>query len=592
MFARLLFTGFIALVVTIASTPIVVSAQIDEKQQRVFNRNVDDFDVADCNLGASSEASSEPVAAGKGGPRGIVFPDLDPSAMAEAIDEFIQDKKPNSKMRGVGAKLVATAENSNISPFLVVALAQKESSLADPSDYNVRNGNNAFGRTATTSQPNFQGARLWYKWTSVEASVDHTAAENKRDSGDIAAYLRSVYKNEFDKGDLTALMNRYAPPSENNTALYIKNIKSSISEMVRLTGDAGGGDVSAPEDEEATSSGQPSGCACQAEAEGTTQLSGSGNNAKAFNFLVDKGFTPNQAAGAVGSMMQESGGGGEISTTALNPSSGAYGIAQWLGGRKSALQAKKDFDKIDTQLEHVWSELKGSEGAAYTKMKATKTLAEATTVWTLDYERPGVNERVLPKRIGFARAVLGGNEGAAIAAEAGEEEPSTCSEDSAEEGTGDSTGDFQWPIEKRSGILFSCYGYARGRLHTGIDIAAAVGTKIMAADGGVVVDAGNLDPDGFGNTVIIKHGSGKWTLYAHLSKITVEKGKKVSAGQQIGKSGGAVGSTGAGSSQGPHLHFNIQTSGGAGQDSVDPLKYLPKDGRQVNPSGGDCPSSF
>jgi hypothetical protein len=113
--------------------------------------------------------------------------------------------------------------------------------LSDPSDYNVKNGNNSFGRTATASQPNFQGSRLWYKWSSVKASVDNTAPENQnvQGGGDIAAYLRAQYGSQIDSNNLTAVFLEYAPPGENNTDQYISNVQSWINELVQLTGQGG-----------------------------------------------------------------------------------------------------------------------------------------------------------------------------------------------------------------------------------------------------------------------------------------------------------------------------------------------------------------
>jgi murein DD-endopeptidase MepM/ murein hydrolase activator NlpD len=99
-------------------------------------------------------------------------------------------------------------------------------------------------------------------------------------------------------------------------------------------------------------------------------------------------------------------------------------------------------------------------------------------------------------------------------------------------------------------------------MHTGIDISAHSGTPIKAAAGGEVVFAGWWG--GYGNVVIIDHGGGISTLYAHCSAIYVRKGQSVSQGEVIA----AVGSTGL--STGPHLHFEVRKNG----KPVDPLGYL------------------
>ena len=97
--------------------------------------------------------------------------------------------------------------------------------------------------------------------------------------------------------------------------------------------------------------------------------------------------------------------------------------------------------------------------------------------------------------------------------------------------------------------------------HRGIDYGVAVGTKIVAAANGIVTHAG-LHAQ-YGNYIIIKHGK-KSTLYAHLSKILVKVGQRVSGGELIAKSGGKKGSQGAGTSTGPHLHFEVRDNGGTG----------------------------
>ncbi|MDA3892309.1 MAG: M23 family metallopeptidase [Salinivirgaceae bacterium] len=86
--------------------------------------------------------------------------------------------------------------------------------------------------------------------------------------------------------------------------------------------------------------------------------------------------------------------------------------------------------------------------------------------------------------------------------------------------------------------------------HTGIDLAASRGKKIHSAGNGVVVDI-RKSHSGYGNRVIIKHGYGFKTLYAHMNEIYVKKGDKVSRGESVG----TVGNTG--SSTGPHLHYEV-----------------------------------
>jgi murein DD-endopeptidase MepM/ murein hydrolase activator NlpD len=107
-----------------------------------------------------------------------------------------------------------------------------------------------------------------------------------------------------------------------------------------------------------------------------------------------------------------------------------------------------------------------------------------------------------------------------------------------------------WPTR---GTVTSGFGNRWGRLHAGIDVAAPTGTPIWAAKAGTVIFAGQQS--GYGNVVIISHGGGLTTLYAHQSKIAASQGQEVAQGDTIG----AVGSTGR--STGPHLHFETRYGG-------------------------------
>ena len=120
-----------------------------------------------------------------------------------------------------------------------------------------------------------------------------------------------------------------------------------------------------------------------------------------------------------------------------------------------------------------------------------------------------------------------------------------------------------WPAK---GTLTSGYGWRWGRPHRGIDIAAPIGTPILAAASGEVISAG-WNSGGYGNLVKLKHPNGSVTLYAHNHKLLVRRGQKVQQGQQIAQ----MGSTGY--STGSHLHFEIRSNG---KKAVNPIAYLPK----------------
>lgn len=120
-----------------------------------------------------------------------------------------------------------------------------------------------------------------------------------------------------------------------------------------------------------------------------------------------------------------------------------------------------------------------------------------------------------------------------------------------------------WPAK---GVLTSGYGWRWGRMHKGIDIAAPIGTPILAAAPGVVVRSG-WNSGGYGKLVEIKHTDGTITRYAHNNRLRVQAGQAVEQGQQISD----MGSTGF--STGPHLHFEVHPGG---KSAVNPIAFLPK----------------
>ena len=108
----------------------------------------------------------------------------------------------------------------------------------------------------------------------------------------------------------------------------------------------------------------------------------------------------------------------------------------------------------------------------------------------------------------------------------------------------------------------SGFGYRWGRLHAGADFASAHGTPIYSTADGIVVHAGWQS--GYGKLVKIQHEFGIETRYAHMSKIRVKKGQRVSRGDRIGDMGNT------GRSTGTHLHYEVRVGGKA----VNPMIYL------------------
>jgi murein DD-endopeptidase MepM/ murein hydrolase activator NlpD len=125
---------------------------------------------------------------------------------------------------------------------------------------------------------------------------------------------------------------------------------------------------------------------------------------------------------------------------------------------------------------------------------------------------------------------------------------------------------FAWPVT--AGLVSSPFGIRNGVMHHGVDIVAAAGTAVRAADDGTVIFVGRLR--GYGNAVILQHSGGYDTVYGHNQRNLVRYGAAVVRGQIIAE----LGSTGR--ATGPNLHFEVRFQG----QPQDPLAYLPP------PTGG------
>ncbi|HEX7302260.1 M23 family metallopeptidase [Lentzea sp.] len=122
-------------------------------------------------------------------------------------------------------------------------------------------------------------------------------------------------------------------------------------------------------------------------------------------------------------------------------------------------------------------------------------------------------------------------------------------------------------VRPAQGTFTSGFGARWGTSHNGVDIANAIGTPIVAAMDGVVVEAGPAS--GFGLWVRIQHADGTITVYGHMNTIDVPQGAQVKAGQQIATIGNR------GESTGPHLHFEVWA---AGSQKINPVGWLAERG--------------
>ncbi|MFI6486619.1 M23 family metallopeptidase [Streptomyces sp. NPDC050564] len=127
------------------------------------------------------------------------------------------------------------------------------------------------------------------------------------------------------------------------------------------------------------------------------------------------------------------------------------------------------------------------------------------------------------------------------------------------------------PVKKYAlSATFNQAGGMWAHKHSGQDFAVPQGTEVVAAHGGTVVKAGGNgagDGPAYGNAIVIKHGNGTYSQYAHLSRIDARVGQVVATGQHIALSGNT------GNSSGPHLHFEIRTTPNYGS-AIDPVAFL------------------
>ncbi|MFH9613713.1 peptidoglycan DD-metalloendopeptidase family protein [Streptomyces pratensis] len=121
------------------------------------------------------------------------------------------------------------------------------------------------------------------------------------------------------------------------------------------------------------------------------------------------------------------------------------------------------------------------------------------------------------------------------------------------------------PVAARTGTPYHQAGSWSSGYHTGVDFPVPTGTSVKAVASGKVVSAGWAGA--YGYEIVIRHGDGRYSQYAHLSSLHVREGQQVGSGQRIARSGST------GNSTGPHLHFEIRTGPGYGSD-IDPVAYL------------------
>lgn len=241
--------------------------------------------------------------------------------------------------------------------------------------------------------------------------------------------------------------------------------------------------------------------------------------------------------------------------------------------KKSYEEARHEQELLQKELDTKQAELDAQVEAAYTMIADIETLSDdAQAEYDAIAEEEAKAEETLQEAIRKRAAEQakynqnnnsnnggGGNSGGSGGNSGGG--------GSSGGGSATSLSNLQWPVPSCT-LITSRFGYrvapttGASTYHGGLDVGAGMGASIVAAGAGDVIYAG--ENGGYGNCVMIDHGNGVVTVYAHMSSIGVSYGQYVTAGQYVG----AVGSTGV--STGPHCHFEIRINGA----QTDPAAYF------------------
>ena len=239
--------------------------------------------------------------------------------------------------------------------------------------------------------------------------------------------------------------------------------------------------------------------------------------------------------------------------------------------KKSYEEVRHEQELLQKELDTKQAELDAQVEAAYTMIADIETLSDdAQAEYDAIAEEEAKAEETLQEAI-RKRAAEEAAKNAANNANSGGNSGGSGGNSggggSSGGGSATSLSNLQWPVPSCT-LITSRFGYrvapttGASTYHGGLDIGAGMGASIVAAGAGDVIYAG--DNGGYGKCVMIDHGNGVVTVYAHMSSIGVSYGQYVTAGQYVG----AVGSTGV--STGPHCHFEIRINGA----QTDPAAYF------------------
>ena len=239
--------------------------------------------------------------------------------------------------------------------------------------------------------------------------------------------------------------------------------------------------------------------------------------------------------------------------------------------KKSYEEVRHEQELLQKELDTKQAELDAQVEAAYTMIADIETLsddaqAEYEAIAEAEAEAEETLQEAIRKRAAEEAAKNAANN-ANSGGNSGSSGGNSGGGGSSGGGSATSLSNLQWPVPSCT-LITSRFGYrvapttGASTYHGGLDIGAGMGASIVAAGAGDVIYAG--DNGGYGKCVMIDHGNGVVTVYAHMSSIGVSYGQYVTAGQYVG----AVGSTGV--STGPHCHFEIRINGA----QTDPAAYF------------------
>lgn len=240
--------------------------------------------------------------------------------------------------------------------------------------------------------------------------------------------------------------------------------------------------------------------------------------------------------------------------------------------KKSYEEARHEQELLQKELDTKQAELDAQVEAAYTMIADIETLsddaqAEYDAIAEEEAKAEETLQEAIRKRAAEQAKYNQNNNSNNGSGSSGGSGGNSGGGGSSGGGSATSLSNLQWPVPSCT-LITSRFGYrvapttGASTYHGGLDIGAGMGASIVAAGAGDVIYAGANG--GYGNCVMIDHGNGVVTVYAHMSSIGVSYGQYVTAGQYVG----AVGSTGV--STGPHCHFEIRINGA----QTDPAAYF------------------